>query len=169
MKLDEALKTMQQAGYRVTSPRRVVVEAALSYDRYFTAAEVEQQLIRAGPGIGRATIFRTLERLVSLGLLARVNAGPARGYTLCGARDHHHHLICSGCGAVVKVSGCLVEEQIAQLSTATAFRIDGHYVEYYGLCAECQAGGPNRRSGVTESQGDLPRRNKTDPGGTGEA
>lgn len=138
MNLDEALDRLQRAGCRITEQRRIVVQTALSYGRYFTATEIEREVLDTNPGLGRATIFRTLESLAGAGLLARVGSGLTRGYIVCAAEDHHHHLVCSSCHLVVKVPGCLVEERMAQVSAATAFRVDGHHLEYYGLCAKCQ-------------------------------
>jgi Fur family transcriptional regulator, ferric uptake regulator len=135
---EEVLAALQSAGYRVTHQRQTVIRTALGYGRHFTAAEIERDAGQVDLGIGRATLFRTLEAMVSCGSLARVNSGPGRGYIVCGAHDHHHHIICSGCGTVAKVPGCQAEERVAELSESTGFRVDGHYLEYYGLCSECR-------------------------------
>jgi Fur family ferric uptake transcriptional regulator len=52
---------------------------------------------------------------------------------------HHHHLICSDCGAVLEFSDCRLEEALSELSRRTSFRIDGHWLEVFGLCQSCQA------------------------------
>lgn len=135
---DEVLAALKSTGYRVTRQRLAVIHAALAYGRHFTAAEIERDAVRLDAGIGRATVFRTLEAMVSCGSLARVSGGPVRGYVVCGAQDHHHHLVCSGCGLVVKVPGCQAQEHVAELSETTGFRVDGHHLEYYGLCSTCR-------------------------------
>ena len=51
---------------------------------------------------------------------------------------HHHHLICSNCGKVVDFPSCELEEAQQSLSKQTGFRIDGHLLEFIGLCQACQ-------------------------------
>ncbi len=142
MDVDYILERLQSNGYRATKQRRAVVEKVLAYGRHFTSTEIERDIERDDEHVGRATIFRTLERLEALGILARINSGPGPGYIVCGTTDHHHHLVCSSCGLVVKVPDCHIEDEIEHLSDATGFRVDGHYLEYYGLCNRCQVDRP---------------------------
>jgi Fur family ferric uptake transcriptional regulator len=59
------------------------------------------------------------------------------GYTLCD-EGHHHHLLCSGCGAVVPVDATGVEDEILRLAEQLKFRVDTHTLEFAGLCEGCQ-------------------------------
>jgi Fur family transcriptional regulator, ferric uptake regulator len=135
---DRALERLREGGGRITRPRRIVVEAALSFGHFFTATEIETEVLRAHPDVGRATIFRTLESLTQVGVLAHVSGGRKGGYTVCHDDDHHHHLVCLRCRLVVELPGCQLDEQMERLSATTAFRVYGHHLEYYGLCANCQ-------------------------------
>jgi len=62
--------------------------------------------------------------------------GSCRSYTV-SALGHHHHLICSNCGTVIDFT-CGLEEVQQNLSQETGFQIDGHLLEFTGLCETCQ-------------------------------
>jgi len=82
-------------------------------------------------------VYRTLEILAKLGLICEVRtAADYRSYTV-GAIGHHHHLICSNCGVVVDFT-CDLEKVQQQLSRESGFQIDGHMLEFTGLCQACQ-------------------------------
>jgi Fe2+ or Zn2+ uptake regulation protein len=51
--------------------------------------------------------------------------------------DHHHHLVCSGCGKVVDFAGCALTDLEQRLLEETRFDISGHLLEFYGLCPDC--------------------------------
>jgi len=90
------------------------------------------------PDIGLTTIYRTLRILARLKLVCELHAGDScRSYTI-SAPGHHHHLICSNCGKVVDFPGCELEETQQILAKQAGFRIDGHLLEFIGLCPDCQ-------------------------------
>lgn len=133
----EMMKALQEAGYRATAARRAVVDAVSGRRRPFTSADILVEL-RGRSGIGRATIFRTLDVLQQLGLLDRVeHADGSFGYVACPS-GHHHHAICSGCGLVVDLRACGVGREAEEEALAAGFAVQGHRLEYFGLCTSCQ-------------------------------
>ncbi|CAN5582119.1 transcriptional repressor [soil metagenome] len=121
-------------GYRTTVPRRQVVEAVLRQSRPFTA----EQLVAALPGIGRATVYRTLEILSGIELVHRIlNPGGFPLYVV-GQPGHRHHLVCTGCGQVIEFTGCPIDDLVAVLTRDTSFSISSHHLEITGLCPACQ-------------------------------
>jgi len=112
-----------------------VVTAALQMGR-FTAAEIVDEL--RGRGIGRATVFRTLDLLAQLGVLEQLHSDSRHAYTVCSPR-HHHHLICSECSKVVEVTAPSVERAVRALAEKEGYQLEGHLLEIIGLCTECQA------------------------------
>lgn len=134
--IDLMLTRLQEAGLRMTSARRAVVDAVAGRDRHFTGADVLAEV--ENRSVGRASVFRTLDLLVDLGLMARVHP-PAGGssYVLC-PQDHHHHVICSRCGLVLDLPGCPIGTESEQQARSAGFRLQGHRLEYYGICKHCQ-------------------------------
>jgi Fur family ferric uptake transcriptional regulator len=137
---------LTQAGHKLTLPRQILVEWIAAQGASFTATELLESMSRTAPDIGRATVFRTLDLLVELGLLQRVHTevGKSWGhsYMLCGlVNTHHHHLVCTQCGQVEDVAGCVLDEQlVSNLNAQTSFKVEGHHLELYGQCGQCQQG-----------------------------
>ena len=129
MDFDAAIRQMRASGYKATPQRLAVLEAL--------AAEQHQSLegIRGRcPGVGMVTVYRTLGLLSGLGLVRRLDLGSGPRYEL--AEDHHHHLVCEGCGKVTEFEHCPLD--LRGLSGASGdFRIRAHSLEVYGTCSEC--------------------------------
>ena len=132
------MERIDGSGFRLTDPRRLVVQAVCRRSGPFSADEIHDELRAEGHGIGRATVFRTLDLLFGLRLLDRVHRPDgSHGYVINHAA-HQHHVVCSRCGAVTEFSGCNVDELIDVVAERTRYRIDGHWLELYGVCQRCQ-------------------------------
>ncbi len=138
--IEQALNILQESGYRVTAPRRAVVELVHEQSHAFTADDLARLLTDRGETVGRATVFRTLDVLVQSGILDRLHR-PDGCHTYVRAEhdsEHRHHLICSDCGAVVQFDECTVAPLLEELGARTNFTISGHWLEVFGLCADCR-------------------------------
>jgi Fur family transcriptional regulator, ferric uptake regulator len=132
---EHVLARLAAIGYRETAPRRAIVDLIADRSSSFTAQDLYEELDRRG--IGRATVFRTLNLLHDMGLVNRIHTGDGcHRYTLCEP-VHHHHLVCNECGQVFPLDGCPVEKEVQSAANAVAFQILGHHVEVFGLCADC--------------------------------
>jgi Fur family transcriptional regulator, ferric uptake regulator len=138
--VERTLRILQDSGYRMTSPRRAVIEATQRLDRAFTADELLRELSSSRSDVGRATVFRTLDVLVQNGMLDRIHRPDGcHSYVLSMSGDgHHHHLICSGCGTVVQFEDCTVAPLLEELSKRTNFQISDHWLEVFGRCETCR-------------------------------
>lgn len=129
---------LREHGYKVTPQRRVVIGAIAASPDHLTPADLYRQLRRNHPGIGLTTIYRTLEILARLELICQLHAGGnCRSYTI-SAPEHHHHIICSGCGEVVDFSGYDISPLEQRLTRETGFEIEGHLLEFIGRCQNCR-------------------------------
>ncbi len=130
---DELLETLEERGYRSTSPRRAVADAIASQQRHFTAEWLREQL----PWVGRATRYRSLKLLVETGVLCRVLLEDGNLHYQLSPRGHHHHLLCVECGASQDLLGCDIEDLLREVSAAHEFQLSGHWLEVYGRCQNC--------------------------------
>jgi Fur family ferric uptake transcriptional regulator len=134
----EIIESLAQRGRRLTGPRQAIVTFVAQRRDHFSAQEVWQDLRASRQGVGRATVFRTLELLADLGVLDRVHAGDGCfRYAVCETR-HHHHLVCLDCSAVVPIATSEIEEHIAQVATAADFELLTHHLELIGRCEDCR-------------------------------
>jgi Fur family ferric uptake transcriptional regulator len=129
-------------GYRLTGPRKAVLAAVLKRTRPFTAEQLVADLRKSDPGIGRATVYRTLEILASVDVLTRLlQPGGHPGYVV-GTPGHRHHLVCSECGITVAFTSCPVDDLVRDLTRDTDFAIHSHLLEVFGLCPTCRVAAP---------------------------
>ncbi len=122
---------------RHTQQRQAIRSAFESAGRPLGPREV-LEIARTGvPGLGIATVYRTLKKLVSGGVLRAVELpGQPSRYELAGL-DHHHHFHCLRCDRVFDVEGCPGE---VQTYTPAGFHTEAHEVVLYGRCAACVSG-----------------------------
>jgi Fe2+ or Zn2+ uptake regulation protein len=127
---------------RSTRPRRLIAQRLVEIannEEDFTTDDLWQELRQIEPKIGRATVFRSIEKLTEQGLLNRVEfADGTHHYRVCNDEHHHHHLTCTRCHRVVEVDLCLPEEQITKLGSQTHFDIEGHSLSLFGRCERCK-------------------------------
>jgi Fur family ferric uptake transcriptional regulator len=133
----DAIAAMSDHGYRITTPRRAVIAVALRQPRPFTAEQLVAEATGEAAG-GRSTVYRTLEILASLGVLARILDAAGRPVFVPAAPAHRHHLVCSGCGVAVAFDACPVGDLAAALASANDFEVHGHLLEIFGTCGECR-------------------------------
>jgi Fur family ferric uptake transcriptional regulator len=138
--INALLDTLQERGCRITAPRRLIIEQLRRAERYLTPRELHALLLAEHPlaGVGLTTVYRTLDLLVEIGAAQRfAQANHEDKYIFC-SRHHHHHIICSRCGYVEEVEGCLMPVVEAALRRDTRFQINEHALDFYGLCQQCQ-------------------------------
>ena len=124
---------------RTTRPRQAVVAVLeRERDRQLTAQDLHRKALDVTPRIGLATVYRTLAALEREGAVEVISqdAGEA-AYRLC-SKGHHHHLVCTGCGAVVEIQECDLEPLAKRLSRKHGFRVEAHNVTLKGRCAACR-------------------------------
>jgi Fur family ferric uptake transcriptional regulator len=128
---------LHRAGERVT-PQRLRVARALEAGRQQTAEELWRQLQDRRDEIGRATVFRSLEALVSAGLAHRLEREHhVYAYVACRP-EHHHHLACSACGRVLEIDESYVLPVAERVAAETGFVIDDARLDFYGRCRDCR-------------------------------
>ena len=145
LKAEQLKKRLKAKGLKITIQRLLVLRV-LSETRgeHLTAEEVFYKASELHPGIGLATIYRTIQLLTQLGLVDRINLddGSAR-YEIndaedeTGKRHRHHHLICLNCGKIIPFEKDLLEELERNVSETTGFQIVDHEVRLYGYCSDC--------------------------------
>ncbi len=130
---------LHSKGLKATHQRDVVVEAFLSSTQHVSADELYRGISSEHPGIGYATVYRTLKLLKDAGLAAERHFGEgfARYEPLEPGR-HHDHLICIGCGTIVEFENPDIEDLQTRVAERHGFSITHHRLELYGHCANCR-------------------------------
>ncbi len=130
---------LRREGFKITPQRRAVLSTIVGNRDHLTPADIHEKVSQQYPGIGLVTIYRTLDILDKLGLICEVHSGGScKSYLLRRPSQHHHHLVCSGCGTVADFTECDLSKLAERLSNETGFEIDGHILEFSGRCVNCQ-------------------------------
>ncbi len=130
-------RTLRKNGHRYTDQRAAVFRLVARSRAHPTAEDVFLSVRTEVPGISLATVYKSLETLVSCGLAKKLN--PADGSArFCGRTEPHHHARCLVCGSVSDVAGELDDSEIATLlSQANGFHLVGYELELTGYCSDC--------------------------------
>ena len=138
-RITAAFKTFSE---RRTQPRQVIARSLIRLGRsgaVFSADDLVRRLHRSNPRIGRATVYRSIEKLVAMKVLDRIDFADGTHYfRLCGTGTHHHHLACTKCHRVVDLDLCLEESQLAAIGREQSFSIEDHAITLFGRCKECR-------------------------------
>ncbi len=107
-------------------------------DGCFTAKE----LIRSGEiSVGEATVYRTLSKLASQGVLKRYTGdGAGASYQLSGSEEcgSHFHLKCERCQKLIHMDCGFMADMKKHIESSHAFTVDIGKTVIYGLCADCE-------------------------------
>jgi len=124
-------------GCRVSAARRVIAGAATALHGAFTVEDLHASATLTDAGIGMATVYRAVASMTTAGSLAPV--GYRNGstlYALCTGGEHHHHIVCTGCGTVVGIA-CPINRALESAARRAGYTVTAHEVTLYGLCTSC--------------------------------
>lgn len=130
---------LNEEGMRMTRPRQVVLSILENTNVPLSPQTIHQQSLAAHQEIGLVSVYRTLDILMELAMVRKVHSPDGcHGYVLASP-GHHHHLICRECDRAVEFSGGEdLSSLVSRIQKETGFTIDGHMLQLYGLCPECQ-------------------------------
>jgi Fur family transcriptional regulator, ferric uptake regulator len=136
-----AAERLRRDGQRYTTSRRTLVEVLESTDRPLTIPELMAQRV----GIPQSSAYRNLAVLERAGVVDRVVATDEFiRYELAeDLTEHHHHMICAGCGSVADFVMTPAEERrLTAAADAIAgeagFQVASHRFDLLGRCGACE-------------------------------
>jgi Fe2+ or Zn2+ uptake regulation protein len=136
-RLEDLRRLSREAGVPLTVQRRAILEAILDLESHPTADEVHQVVARRQPGVSRATVYRTLESLVRLGLITKAShTGSVVRYD--GRNEKHHHLVCLRCDTIIDVTDARLDAVPVPDTKAQGFFVLDVRVQLRGLCRGCR-------------------------------
>lgn len=145
----DATRRLAEAGFRRGGARSAIVELLDSKSCALSAYEIEDELRAGGRKVGRASVYRVLDELAGLGVLARVEVGQdsVRYEAARSDEHHHHHMVCERCGDVAPFADPDLERAVHRLARRVSFDVAGHDIVLRGACPACLAGddGPGER------------------------
>jgi Fur family transcriptional regulator, ferric uptake regulator len=129
-------------GLRSTRQRDIILDVFLSTHEHVSVEELYLKIKSMHPGIGSATVYRTLKLFSEAGLANEIllHDGQTR-YEHVMAGEHHDHLVCTGCNSIIEFENETIEKLQEEVAARHGFLIKSHKMEIYGLCASCRRDG----------------------------
>ena len=124
-----------KVGLRFTPQREAVWRLFENDPAGFTITQVTAILSRQK--IGQATVYRTIRALQDLGYLKWVHEDGGELRFVASSPGHSHLLVCRLCKKVEACSDCDLSILEKLISKETGFTVEGHHLEFYGLCPDC--------------------------------
>jgi len=141
-------KRLYDFGYRLTSPREIIINILRNTDKHLSAEDIYIDAVKTNPSVGLTTVYRTLDLFSQIGVVQKFDFGEGRArYELTNnplKKDHHHHLVCVNCKSIIDYTDFVNEELELMNKTEKAlsekyqFNIFHHTIHFYGKCSKCQ-------------------------------
>jgi Fur family transcriptional regulator, ferric uptake regulator len=134
---------------RYTDQQRDMVNFIFAQHNHFDAEQLIDDMKKASFRVSRATVYRTLSKLVDAGLLRRLELGPRMFYEHDYGYPPHEHLVCQQCGKVIEFQDETISSVIHDVCQQHHFQTNGHTFIVRGICTDCN------RARVTKRRLDL--------------
>ena len=133
----DMVSRLTEHGYRLTPQRLMILSAIENSDDHISAEEIYAQIVAKYPYVNISTVYRTLELLKRLGLVTETDLGDGRLRYHPADKGHHHHLVCTECGAVIDLDESLLSPVKEVLLREYGFLADLKHLAIFGRCANC--------------------------------
>jgi len=129
---------LKERGFKSTRQRDEIVRVFMESSSHLTVDELYRQVRQKNPGIGYATVYRTLRLMAETGWASSRQFGERTArFEHRAEGEHHDHLICLGCGKIVEFESDRIEELQGRIARQQGFQIFDHKLELYGHCSTC--------------------------------
>jgi Fur family ferric uptake transcriptional regulator len=141
--------TSRPRAQRYTEQQRELVRYIFSQHNHFDADQLIDAVKRQGFQASRATVYRTLNKLVDAGMLRCLDVGSRTFYEHDYGYPQHEHLYCGECNQMIEFQHPAINAIIEEICRQHNFQSNGHSLIVRGLCAACN------RARVTKRRLDL--------------
>jgi Fur family ferric uptake transcriptional regulator len=130
---------LRAAGLRWTPQRGAVLDVLEGIDGHVTGAELVERSRQIDPDTTPSTVYRTLDVLEELGVVAHSHGREGRQEFHVNPRRDHGHLVCTGCGRSWELGPADVRGLVQGLRADHGFEVALDHLSVEGRCATCRA------------------------------
>lgn len=134
----EMYSVLYRAGMKITATRVEILR--ILHELRAPAGVPEIFEIAKNRNVTYASAYRNLNAFAKAGIVRTVDLRHGHAdYELVDAASDHHHIVCTGCGAIEDFDGCEVEAVIKKaLKGSKMFKeVSDHALELFGTCKGC--------------------------------
>lgn len=130
---------LKKHNLKLTRPRHIILDAVFANHSHFYVDALYDQIRQEHSDVSRATIYRTMPLLIESGLIKQSLRCQAKDhYEHVFGHEHHLHLICNKCGAIIEARSDAVETQLMKLAEEHHFTITECNIGARGICEKCR-------------------------------
>ena len=135
------IASLRPAGGKRSSKRDLILNLFLRQEGHLSADDLFDIVRREDAGIGRATVYRTLQWMVGAGIARKVDFGEGRSrFEPSYRHPRHFHLVCNICHRSSEFLSSDVESLVEEIAAARNFSSEQTVVQVFGTCESCRTG-----------------------------
>lgn len=151
----EAIRALRDAGLRVSTARRLVLEALFAAAGPVSAAHLARAL-----SLDESSVYRNLELLEQRGIVRHLHLGHSPGLYVLASEHEAEYLYCERCGKVTAVPPQRLDGIRAEIARSFGHTARFTHFAIVGACRECASASersapPAAESGHLHSHGDY--------------
>jgi Fur family transcriptional regulator, ferric uptake regulator len=129
------------SGGKRSTKREQILGTFLKQEGHLSADDLYDLVRRQHPGVGRATVYRSLQWMVARGVARKVDFGEGRSrFEPTYRHPRHFHLTCTTCHRSSEFLSSDVEALMEEIAAARHFEAAQAIVQIVGTCEECRTG-----------------------------
>ena len=132
------IEHMREKGYRLTPQREMIINIITHGTSHMSADNIFSQVQERTKAVNIATVYRTLDMLVSEGLACRTDLGSGRIVYATKHHGPHMHLVCKSCQEIIDANHDPLTSLDQQLTEQYNFHADLQHISIFGICRQCQ-------------------------------
>jgi len=133
--------SIRPAGSKRSSKRDRILNTFMRQEGHLSADDLYDLVRKQDSGIGRATVYRTLQWMVNAGVARKVDFGEGRSrFEPAYRHPRHFHLVCNVCHRSSEFLSSDVEGLVEEIASARNFEAAQTVIQVFGTCEECRTG-----------------------------
>jgi Fur family transcriptional regulator, ferric uptake regulator len=124
---------------RFTEQQRELVQHVFAKHSHFDVDQLLRELQQTSKRVSRATVYRTLIKLVDAGLLRKIEIGERTVFDHDYGYPWHEHLVCEECETIIEFQHATIETALREIAEQHQFRANSYTLVVRGVCASCNS------------------------------
>jgi len=134
--LDEYIRSN---GKKHTKQRNAILDVFVRAGGHLSLYEILALVQKSQPGVGFATIYRTMKLFVDAGIADEQRFGGDHAiYEISHGTDHHDHIICTECGSIFEFHDELIEKRQDVIAATFGVKVTHHRHVIHGKCTDIE-------------------------------